>query len=91
MALPNVVCTPHIWKGARETREEMALRTGTALVGSHQEVADRIEEYAALGRDAPGLDVVGAILGVAGDGDAWVRFRMGHQKTITVVPMVAKS
>ena len=38
---------PHLWAGVGLVRGG----AGTALVGSHEQVADRIEEYAALGID----------------------------------------
>ncbi len=38
---------PNVWAGVGLVRGG----AGTALVGSHEEVADRIEEYAALGID----------------------------------------
>ena len=38
---------PNLWAGVGLVRGG----AGTALVGSHEEVADRIEEYAALGID----------------------------------------
>ena len=40
-------CTPNLWSGVGLVRGG----AGTALVGSHEEVAARIEEYAALGID----------------------------------------
>ena len=39
--------SPNLWAGVGLVRGG----AGTALVGSHDEVADRIEEYAALGID----------------------------------------
>ncbi|MBL7257545.1 LLM class flavin-dependent oxidoreductase [Paractinoplanes lichenicola] len=43
----GLVVSPNLWAGVGLVRGG----AGTALVGSHQEVADRIEEYAALGID----------------------------------------
>ena len=40
-------CTPNLWAGVGLVRGG----AGTALVGSHEEVADRIAEYHALGID----------------------------------------
>ena len=41
----NLEVSPNLWAGVGLLRGG----AGTALVGSHTEVADRIEEYAALG------------------------------------------
>ena len=41
----NLQVSPNLWAGVGLLRGG----AGTALVGSHTEVADRIEEYAALG------------------------------------------
>jgi alkanesulfonate monooxygenase len=41
----NLEVYPNVWAGIGLVRAG----AGTALVGSHEEVADRIEEYAALG------------------------------------------
>ena len=41
----NLEVSPNLWAGVGLARGG----AGTALVGSHAEVADRIEEYAALG------------------------------------------
>lgn len=55
------------WRDARNPEVTPNLRTGvglvrggsgTALVGSHSEVADRIAEYAALGIEYAGLPLV---------------------------------
>jgi alkanesulfonate monooxygenase len=43
----GLLVSPNLWAGVGLVRGG----AGTALVGSHQEVADRIEEYAALGID----------------------------------------
>ena len=43
----GLLVAPNLWAGVGLVRGG----AGTALVGSHQEVADRIEEYAALGID----------------------------------------
>jgi alkanesulfonate monooxygenase len=43
----NLEVSPNLWAGVGLARGG----AGTALVGSHAEVADRIEEYAALGID----------------------------------------
>ncbi len=43
----NLEVAPNLWAGVGLARGG----AGTALVGSHEEVADRIEEYAALGID----------------------------------------
>ena len=43
----NLEVSPNLWAGVGLARGG----AGTALVGSHAEVADRIEEYAALGMD----------------------------------------
>jgi alkanesulfonate monooxygenase len=43
----GLTVSPNLWAGVGLVRGG----AGTALVGSHQEVADRIEEYAALGID----------------------------------------
>ena len=43
----NLEVYPNVWAGIGLVRGG----AGTALVGSHEEVADRIEEYAALGID----------------------------------------
>jgi alkanesulfonate monooxygenase len=43
----GLVVAPNLWAGVGLVRGG----AGTALVGSHREVADRIEEYAALGID----------------------------------------
>jgi len=43
----GLVVSPNLWAGVGLVRGG----AGTALVGSHQEVADRIQEYAALGID----------------------------------------
>jgi alkanesulfonate monooxygenase len=43
----GLLVAPNLWAGIGLVRGG----AGTALVGSHQEVADRIEEYAALGID----------------------------------------
>ena len=43
----GLVVSPNLWAGVGLVRGG----AGTALVGSHREVADRIEEYAALGID----------------------------------------
>jgi alkanesulfonate monooxygenase len=43
----NLVISPNLWAGFGLVRPG----AGTALVGSHQEVADRIAEYHALGID----------------------------------------
>jgi len=43
----NLEVSPNLWAGVGLARGG----AGTALVGSHAEVADRIEEYAALGLD----------------------------------------
>jgi alkanesulfonate monooxygenase len=43
----NLEIAPNLWAGVGLARGG----AGTALVGSHEEVADRIEEYAALGID----------------------------------------
>src|SRR5690606_4051962 len=42
----NLEVSPNLWAGVGLARGG----AGTALVGSHEEVADRIEEYAAIGR-----------------------------------------
>ena len=44
-SLGNLEISPNLWAGVGLVRGG----AGTALVGSHAEVADRIEEYAALG------------------------------------------
>jgi alkanesulfonate monooxygenase len=44
-SLANLEISPNLWAGVGLVRGG----AGTALVGSHTEVADRIEEYAALG------------------------------------------
>ena len=43
----DLVVHPNVWAGVGLVRGG----AGTAFVGSHAEVADRIEEYAALGID----------------------------------------
>jgi alkanesulfonate monooxygenase len=43
----GLVVAPNLWAGVGLVRGG----AGTALVGSHREVADRIQEYAALGID----------------------------------------
>jgi alkanesulfonate monooxygenase len=43
----NLEVSPNLWAGVGLARGG----AGTALVGSHEEVADRIEEYAAIGLD----------------------------------------
>ncbi|MCW4352397.1 LLM class flavin-dependent oxidoreductase [Hoyosella sp. YIM 151337] len=43
----DLLVSPNLWAGVGLVRGG----AGTALVGSHEEVADRIEEYAALGLD----------------------------------------
>ena len=43
----SLVVSPNLWAGVGLVRRG----AGTALVGSHEEVADRIEEYAAAGID----------------------------------------
>jgi alkanesulfonate monooxygenase len=43
----NLEVYPNLWAGFGLLRRH----AGTALVGSHQQVADRIEEYHALGFD----------------------------------------
>jgi alkanesulfonate monooxygenase len=43
----GLLVSPNLWAGVGLVRGG----AGTALVGSHREVADRIEEYAALGID----------------------------------------
>jgi alkanesulfonate monooxygenase len=43
----DLVVSPNLWAGVGLVRGG----AGTALVGSHREVADRLEEYAALGID----------------------------------------
>ncbi|MBU3689348.1 MAG: alkanesulfonate monooxygenase [Acidimicrobiales bacterium mtb01] len=46
-SLDNLEISPNLWAGVGLVRGG----AGTALVGSHEEVADRIEEYHALGFD----------------------------------------
>jgi alkanesulfonate monooxygenase len=43
----DLLVAPNLWAGVGLARGG----AGTALVGSHQEVADRIEEYAEIGID----------------------------------------